>query len=269
MADQDKERPSLEPPTLFGRRKDRAPKTPRPKRAKAPESTSAPEQTPEAPGTAPVEAPVASPAAARTPEAPEPVEVEAESPASRDTVVLEKDEPTAVFEDAGSEPGATTVGDVGDDDAPADDRPAAYATPGLGARLGGLLPDAARGGGLVAAGVTGLLVGLLLVAVAGGGFGACRAASGGQCGSGTSTGLLVVTFLLAVVAGRVLLEALGVGDPVATSFLAVASTTIVLLLFLVDALGSWTMLVVVPVVTIACFAASWWLTTSFTEDDPL
>ncbi len=59
----------------------------------------------------------------------------------------------------------------------------------------------------------------------------------------------------------------GVPDPGSTSFLAVGLLTVVALLFLVDLLFNWWMIIVIPCVTLLTFALSRWVTTSFADSD--
>ena len=58
-------------------------------------------------------------------------------------------------------------------------------------------------------------------------------------------------------------------DPIvnaATDFIdAVGLVGVVALLFLVDVLDTWPMLVVIPLLSAAAFLASWWITTTYVE----
>jgi hypothetical protein len=68
-----------------------------------------------------------------------------------------------------------------------------------------------------------------------------------------------------VVLGAALLRAWGVSDPGSTSFLAVGLLAVVALLFLVDVLFNWWMIIVIPGVSVATFALSQWVTTTFID----
>jgi len=65
--------------------------------------------------------------------------------------------------------------------------------------------------------------------------------------------------------GGTLLKAFRVTDPGSTSFLAVGLMAVVVLMFLVDVLFSWTMIIVIPIVAMATYALAHWVTTAFIE----
>jgi hypothetical protein len=120
-------------------------------------------------------------------------------------------------------------------------------------------------GGPVAAAVTGLVVGLLMVGLAWGSLRLCEAARGtSSCGQ---PGFVVVLAILAllVVAGRLLLRTLGVDDAGSISFLGVGVVAVVTLLFLVGALFQWWIVLVLPAVSVASFALAHWVSTAFVE----
>lgn len=226
----DAERPSLEPPQLFGRKRKAKP-------------------------------------------APEPVEVEPEvvekagpEPTEQTEVLEVEQEPTftdaAIVETAPPSPPAMPA-------KPAKPAKPAPATPP--ARQPEPEPDAEAGpalAGLPAALVTGLVVGAVLVGLTWAGMRGCEAARGtSSCGTGPGMLGLIAILVLAVVVGSVLLRGFGVPDPGATSFLAVGLTGAIALLFLVDVLDTWPMLIVIPAVTAATFLLSWWVTTTFVESD--
>jgi hypothetical protein len=68
-----------------------------------------------------------------------------------------------------------------------------------------------------------------------------------------------------VLIGSVLLRAFGVPDPGSTSFLGVGLVAVVALLFLVDLLFLWWMVIAIPAVAVASFALAHWVTTAFIE----
>ena len=65
--------------------------------------------------------------------------------------------------------------------------------------------------------------------------------------------------------GQVLLKAFQVPDPGSTSFLAVGLIAVVALLFLIDVILDWQMIIVIPLVGVAAFLLSHWVTTAFVE----
>jgi hypothetical protein len=75
----------------------------------------------------------------------------------------------------------------------------------------------------------------------------------------------VATFVICVLLGSALLKALDVPDPGSSSFLAVGLVAVVALLFLIDFLESWTMLIVIPIISIGGYLASVWVTKTFVE----
>ena len=68
-----------------------------------------------------------------------------------------------------------------------------------------------------------------------------------------------------VVVGALLLRAWGVPDPGSTSFLGVGLLAVVALLFLVDVLFDWWMVIAIPVVAVLTFVLSHWVTTAIVE----
>jgi hypothetical protein len=120
-------------------------------------------------------------------------------------------------------------------------------------------------GGPVAAAVTGLVVGLLMVGLSWGSLRLCEVARGtSSCGQ---PGFVVVLAILAllVVVGRLLLRTLGVEDAGSISFLGVGVIAVVTLLFLVGALFQWWIVLVLPAVSVAAFALAHWVSTAFVE----
>ncbi|WP_139979240.1 hypothetical protein [Nocardioides litoris] len=209
MADDDTERPSLEAPRLFKRRR--------------PASTSAP--------------------------APAPAD---ETPAERTAVLQELDD---TADGPGSEPTAGTSRR-----APRRPRPSLPSLP----RLSGEPPVQ----GAPAAALTGVVVGLALLAFTWLGFRGCEVARGtSSCGTGPGMAALLVVLVLAVVVGAFLLRWVRVPDPGATSFLGTGLTGVVCLLFLVDQLDHWSMVVVIPAIAALTFLASWWVTTTYIDPE--
>ena len=120
--------------------------------------------------------------------------------------------------------------------------------------------------GRVAASVTGLVVGLLIVLLTAGSLRLCESVRGvSTCGGGPGFTLLVAVMVAMVLLGGTLLRLARVPDPMSTSFLAVGLTCVLSLLFLVDVLQEWWMVIVIPVMTVATFLLSHWVTTSVIE----
>ncbi len=120
--------------------------------------------------------------------------------------------------------------------------------------------------GRVAAALTGLVIGLLVVVLTVGSLQVCEAVRGvSTCGGGPGFVLLVAVMVAMVLLGGTLLRLAGVPDPMSTSFLAVGLTCVLSLLFLVDVLEEWWMIIVIPLVTVGTFLLSHWVTTSVIE----
>ncbi len=120
-------------------------------------------------------------------------------------------------------------------------------------------------GGTVAAVITGLLVGVITVGLTWASQRLCEVVRGTSSCGGPGFFLLVAIMIAMVVLGAALLRAWGVSDPGSTSFLAVGLLAVVALLFLVDVLFNWWMIIVIPGVSVATFALSQWVTTTFID----
>lgn len=120
--------------------------------------------------------------------------------------------------------------------------------------------------GRVAAGVTGLVIGLLVVLLTAGSLLVCESVRGvSTCGGGPGFVLLVSVMIAMVLLGGTMLRLARVPDPMSTSFLAVGLTCVLSLLFLVDVLEEWWMVIVIPLMTVGTFLLSHWVTTSVIE----
>ncbi len=117
-----------------------------------------------------------------------------------------------------------------------------------------------------AAVVTGLVVGVLTVGLTWAALGLCDAVKGTSSCGNPGYLLLVAILIAMVLLGSVLLRAWGIPDATSISFLAVGLLAVFVLVFLVGALESWTMILVIPLVAAAAYALSHWVTTSITED---
>jgi hypothetical protein len=122
-------------------------------------------------------------------------------------------------------------------------------------------------GGMPAAIVTGAFIGLLLVGLTWGALHLCELVRGtSACGKPGFLVLLAIMVILIVV-GAMLLKAWGINDPGSTSFLGVGLIAVLLLLFLVELLFNWWMVIVVPILGMLSFALAYWLSTAFVESD--
>ena len=256
MADEERrtDGPSLELPSLsFGRkrRKKDARAAPEPPAPPAPEPEPAPSRTPKRPPA---------------PELPEPTP----PPLFADEVVAPTAEPEP---EAAVPPPAPAPAPV----APVAPMTPAASTPTRSAqkrpqkkprrRPGFTLPAL---GGTLAAVVTGILVGVITVGVTWASLRVCEVVRGTSSCGGPGLFLLVAILLAAVLVGAALLKAAAVPQPGSTSFLAVGLLSVVALLFLVGSIFEWWMVVVVPLVSVATFLLSHWVTTTYIEpeDDP-
>jgi len=117
-----------------------------------------------------------------------------------------------------------------------------------------------------AAAVTGALVGGAMVLLTWLSLRGCEAVRGtSSCGGGPGFLLLVATFVVCVLLGSALLRTFSVPDPGSTSFLAVGLVAVIALLFLIDVLDTWPMLIVIPVISVIAFLVSVWVTKTFVE----
>ena len=227
-------RPSLEMPSLgFGRKRKKV--------ASEPEQSVAPEP-------APVPQPVPEPEPAPTQQL-DPVPPAPAAP------------PLFVDETPAARPGGTAVAtetvhaepDVEDEPGPgARKQKREFALPAIG--------------GMAASIVTGVLVGLLTVGATWGSLQLCEVVQGTPACGNPGFFLLLAIMVAMVVVGRALLKAFGVPDPGSTSFLGMALVAVVALLFLVDLLFLWWMVLVIPAVSLAAYALAHWVTTSFVDE---
>jgi hypothetical protein len=79
--------------------------------------------------------------------------------------------------------------------------------------------------------------------------------------------VLLLILVAMVFLGAGLLRMFGVAEAGSTSFLAVGLLTVVVLVFLVDLLFNWWMIIVIPCVTLLTYTLSAWVTTSFVDSD--
>jgi len=230
--DQERTGPSLEPPSFF-RRKNK-------KKDPAPEPTPPPVED-DSPTTIldDVGTDMTQPLAAPVPPTP--------------------DAPPPLFADEVEAPEAAPASV--DAPAPADEPAAAPAKPERvrRERTGPPLP------GRVAAALAGLLAGAVVVGLTASSFKLCSEIQGTNSCGGPGIFLLVAILVVAVVLGTVVLRFCQVPEPGSTSFLAVGLTSVIALLFLVDLLFEWWMVIVIPLVSIVTFVLSHWVTATFVE----
>ncbi len=119
--------------------------------------------------------------------------------------------------------------------------------------------------GYPASAVTGLIVGALMVGLTAAVLRGCEAIRGTSTCGGPGLLLLVVILVVLVLVGQALLKAFQVADPGSTSFLAVGLIAVVALLFLIDVILDWQMIIVIPLVGVAAYLLSHWVTTAFVE----
>jgi hypothetical protein len=67
--------------------------------------------------------------------------------------------------------------------------------------------------------------------------------------------------------GALLLTFFGVADAGSTSILAIGVLSVLVMLFLLDALDEWWALVAVPMLAVAGYGLSWWVTASVVGDE--
>lgn len=252
MSDEDKQ-PSLEPPKLFGRRKKDVPADSDPEvrdepTAAIPEPAPAPEPAPEpAPVPAPEPDPDPEPSSTRRDPIPDDFAAAREEPPVARTLVTG----VPLFADEVPDEAEETE----EERASASERRAKSRRVPRGPVLTGYPASA----------LTGLLVGLVMVGLTVASLRACEAIRGTSTCGGPGLLLLVIILVLLVLLGQVLLKLLRVPDPGSTSFLAVGLIAVVALLFLIDVILDWQMVIVIPLVGTVTFLLSHWVTTAFVE----
>ncbi len=114
--------------------------------------------------------------------------------------------------------------------------------------------------GRVAAVLAGLVAAAVIVGLTKAAFSLCEWIQGTDSCGGPGFFLLVAILVLAVVLGSLTLRLCGVAESGTTSFLAVGLTSVIALLFLVDQLFDWWMVIAIPLVSVATFLLSYWVT---------
>jgi len=95
----------------------------------------------------------------------------------------------------------------------------------------------------------------------------CEALRGTDSCGGPGLLVLVAILALMVVAGALLLKALRVTEPNATSFLGVGLMTVIVLVTLMETLFSAWMFLAVPVLTALSYLAAQWVSTRFVDTE--
>ncbi len=119
--------------------------------------------------------------------------------------------------------------------------------------------------GMVAAVLTGAIVGGLTVGLTYLGLEGCDAAKGTESCGGVGFFILVAILVLMVVTGSWLLKLFAVTDPGSTSFLAVCLAVVIALLFLIEVIFEWWMVIAMPLVFVATYALAHWVTVRYIE----
>ena len=123
---------------------------------------------------------------------------------------------------------------------------------------------------LYAALISGVLSGLAAVLLALGASRGCEAVRDtSSCGGAGGLLALIAILALEVAIGATLLKAWQIADPASTSFLGVGIVATIAMLVFLDQLDSPWMLLVIPLMTAATFALSWWVTVSFIDEHPM
>lgn len=116
--------------------------------------------------------------------------------------------------------------------------------------------------------ITGTVVGGLAVLLTWLSISACDVVRGtASCGGGPGFLILVAVLIMLAYAGALLLSAFGVPDAGSTSVLAVGITAVLVMLFLLDSIYDWWMVIAIPVVAVIAFVGSWWITNAVVETE--
>ena len=113
--------------------------------------------------------------------------------------------------------------------------------------------------------LVGAVVGLLAVLLTFASLKLCDRPRAPTRAAGPGLLLLVATLVVLTYLGGWLLRGFGIDDPGSTSFLAVGLLAVVAMLLFLDVIYNWWMVIVIPVVAMATYALSWWVTTRFVD----
>ena len=126
-------------------------------------------------------------------------------------------------------------------------------------------PRERKPGGMAAALLSGLVVGLGIVGLTWASLRSCEGVQGTSSCGDAGYPMLGVILVLIVLLGALLLRLLRVRDPASTSFLGTGLAVVIALLVLVDHLMDRSMVVVVPLICAATFGLAHWVTRTFIE----
>lgn len=115
--------------------------------------------------------------------------------------------------------------------------------------------------------VAGALVGIVGTGLTWAALRGCEALRGTDSCGGSGLLVLVAILALMVVAGALLLKAMRVSEPNATSFLGIGLMTVILLVTLMESLFSVWMFLAVPVLTALSYLAAQWVSTRFVDTE--
>ena len=113
--------------------------------------------------------------------------------------------------------------------------------------------------------VTGVVCGLIAVVLSIATQRGCETVRGvGSCGG---IGLLALLVILAIeiVIGAALMRAFDIPDPTSTAFLGVGIVAVLAMVFFLGSLESVWMFLVLPLLSAASFAVSYWVSTTFVD----
>lgn len=116
-----------------------------------------------------------------------------------------------------------------------------------------------------AAAVTGLVTGALLVLSLVASEALCESVRGTPSCGPAGLPLAVAVLIVTVLAGVAMLRGFGLPSPGSISFLSVSLVAVLSLLFLVDVIDQWWVLVVVPVLSLGSFVLFHWVTTTYID----
>ena len=222
--------PSLELPSLFGRKKKRDTKQPQPD-----EPPPVQAQPVEPPSVQPQ--PVEPPSVQAQPV--EPPSVQAEDTAVIPVIYRPKAKPARL------------------------DPPPPVEPQHRGRLEGRQLPDLAAG---TAALLVGAAIGLLGCALTYLGLKGCELVTGTDSCGGPGLLVLVLIIVVMIVVGAAVLRIFGVPEAANLSFLGVGIMVVVALVFLSDYLYSGSMFLVIPVITALSFATAGWVTSKYPDE---
>lgn len=113
----------------------------------------------------------------------------------------------------------------------------------------------------------GAVIGILGVLLTFGSLKFCELVGGTDSCGGPGWLLLLATLVVLTYVGAWLLRGFGIDDPGSTSFLAVALLAVLTMVFFLDVIYSWWMILVIPPVSMAMYALSWRVTGFVDTDD--